>query len=92
MSAVYNGYHNDYRNRLPEDCTMTQFRLGNLVRHKSGGPIMMVDKEAPPFDVSEPSISCTWVEARQRKYARFRMGSLQAVYADGTSRDYSKEK
>jgi uncharacterized protein YodC (DUF2158 family) len=67
-------------------------RPGNLVRHKSGGPIMMVDREVPSLDAIEPSVSCTWVEDRQHRFAFFKIGTLQTVHADGAPRDYNESK
>jgi hypothetical protein len=37
-------------------------------------------------------VSCVWVENRQKQATSFDAQSLQTVYADGTPRDYSKEK
>jgi uncharacterized protein YodC (DUF2158 family) len=72
-----------------------RFRVGNLVKHKSGGPIMMIDL-APPEDIwlldpSNHPCGCIWVEDRARKFATFGSGHLQAVYADGSPRDYDQE-
>jgi len=65
------------------------FRDGNLVKHKSGGPIMMVER-APPERLRNWGdwISCVWVEDGQRNVKLFYSGELQAVYADGTPRNY----
>ncbi len=62
-------------------------RLGNLVRHKSGGPIMVVDREVFRSPL-EPLISCVWVEARQRHHASFKEGTLKQCMAT----DYRSEK
>ena len=70
-------------------------RPGNLVRHKSGGPIMMIDdrewmggSRGPP----DPQHQCTWVENGTKKAAMFQESQLQCVYADGTPRDYDEER
>jgi uncharacterized protein YodC (DUF2158 family) len=69
-------------------------RPGNLVRHKSGGPIMMVDT-APPESMWLPNPDfecwCVWVEDRVRKAGVFRFSHLQTVYADGSPRNYDEE-
>jgi uncharacterized protein YodC (DUF2158 family) len=62
------------------------FRLGDFVRHKSGGPIMVVDREVSRSPI-EPTISCVWTEAGERHYASFKEAELQPVYGDGTPRD-----
>ena len=67
------------------------FRLGNLVRHRSGGPIMVVDQEAFRASI-EPKIHCVWIEAGERRHASFREGEVQAVHGDGTPKDYSSEE
>jgi uncharacterized protein YodC (DUF2158 family) len=70
-------------------------RPGNLVRHKSGGPIMMIDDRESiggwrgPDD---PQHQCTWVENGTKKAATFRASQLQSVCADGTPRNYDNEK
>jgi uncharacterized protein YodC (DUF2158 family) len=67
------------------------FRAGNLVRHLSGGPIMMIDGvyQHRWFDV--PTLSCVWVEDGERRASRFTGDLVQTVFADGSPRDYSKE-
>jgi uncharacterized protein YodC (DUF2158 family) len=64
---------------------MHAFRAGNLVRHRSGGPIMMVER------VGWGSITCIWVENCEQKYGKFHEGTVLAVYADGSTRDYNSE-
>jgi uncharacterized protein YodC (DUF2158 family) len=64
---------------------------GNLVRHLSGGPIMMIEKPSS-WTIFEPRYSCVWVENGRPQYGHFHLGSLQTVYADGTPRDYTKEE
>jgi len=63
-----------------------RLRPGNLVRHRSGGPIMIVDREVPHSSL-EPFVSCFWVEAGQRNAASFKEDSLQVVNGDGSPRD-----
>lgn len=68
---------------------MPEIRVGNLVRHKSGGPIMLVssllrDWGRPPF------AECVWVEDGKRRYNKFQLDSLQTVYADGSQRNYAE--
>jgi hypothetical protein len=71
-----------------------RLRSGNLVRHKSGGPIVMVDL-APPESLwlIDPDFECwcIWVEDRVRKSAGHRASHLQPVYADGSPRNYDDE-
>jgi uncharacterized protein YodC (DUF2158 family) len=71
-------------------------RPGNLVRHKSGGPIMMVDDlisreqfERNSFLRDAPH-DCTWLEDGIKKIGSFRPSELQCVYADGTPRSYDE--
>jgi hypothetical protein len=69
-------------------------RPGNLVRHKSGGPIMMVD--VAPFEgmgmlPPDPECWCVWVEDRVKKGGIFRVSHLETVYADGSPRNYEHE-
>jgi uncharacterized protein YodC (DUF2158 family) len=70
-------------------------RPGNLVRHKSGGPIMMIDGVTPEgmwlLDPRDYWCSCVWVEDRVRKGGTFRSSHLQTVYADGSPRNYDEE-
>jgi len=69
-----------------------RLRPGNLVRHKSGGPIMMIEKAWPEhlwlFNRSNYPCDCIWVEGRIRKAATFPALDLQAVHADGSPRSY----
>jgi uncharacterized protein YodC (DUF2158 family) len=75
---------------------LMQLRIGNLVRHKSGGPIMMIDL-TPPENIwllrqrSDYPLGCVWTEAGKRKFAAFRPSDLQPVYADGSPRNYDNE-
>ena len=69
------------------------FRVGNLVRHLSGGPIMMIDGVSQYnrfFDV--PKLSCVWVEDGERRAGYFMGDMVQTVFADGSPRDYSDEQ
>jgi len=68
-----------------------QLRLGNLVRHKSGGPIMIVDFVSPHEEGADPQIGCYWIENGARKSAYLRLWTLQAVHADGSPRNYDDE-
>ncbi|EJN11542.1 putative small protein (DUF2158) [Bradyrhizobium sp. YR681] len=76
--------------RQREDLIAMQLRPGNLVKHRSGGPIMVVDREVS-HSSNEPLVSCSWVEAGQRHSASFKEDSLQAVNGDGSPRDYEAE-
>jgi uncharacterized protein YodC (DUF2158 family) len=71
-----------------------RLRTGNLVRHKSGGPIMMIDM-VPPEGIwllnPDFECGCVWMEDRARKSAVYRISHLQAVYADGSPRNFDKE-
>jgi uncharacterized protein YodC (DUF2158 family) len=67
-------------------------RIGNLVRHKSGGPIMMVDTEPQDSIVGPVPFHCTRVEDGHKKSQRFWPQVLQLVYADGTPRSYDSEQ
>lgn len=69
-------------------------RPGNLVRHKSGGPIMMIDDLASiegMWGSYDADHQCTWVENGIRKFGTFRASQLQCVYLDGTPRNYDEE-
>jgi uncharacterized protein YodC (DUF2158 family) len=71
-------------------------RPGNLVRHKSGGPIMMIDdavslEEGPGF-VDDPYHQCAWVEAGTKRFGTFRASQLQWVHVDGTPRNRDEEQ
>ena len=71
-------------------------RPGNLVKHKSGGPIMMIEI-APPegmwlVNPTDFECYCVWVEDRVRKGGVFRLSHLQPVYADGSPRNYGEER
>ena len=72
-------------------------RPGNLVRHKSGGPIMMVDDLIPreqfrgAFGFYDSHHDCTWLENGLKKTGSFRPSELKCVYADGTPRNYDEE-
>ncbi|MCK1401260.1 DUF2158 domain-containing protein [Bradyrhizobium sp. 4] len=66
------------------------FKLGDFVRHKSGGPIMVVDQEVFRSSI-EPTIRCAWIEAGKRHHASFKEGELQPVHGDGTPRGYRAE-
>ena len=65
-----------------------QLRVGDLVRHKSGGPIMMVDW-APAYPVQR-EVGCSWVEDGQKKAAYFDPAVLQTVYGDSSPRSDDK--
>ncbi|MCG2642446.1 MULTISPECIES: hypothetical protein [Bradyrhizobium] len=71
-------------------------RPGNLVRHKSGGPIMMIDDQVSIEGMwgsyDDPHHQCAWVENGIKKFGTFRASQLQCVYADGTPRNYDEEK
>jgi uncharacterized protein YodC (DUF2158 family) len=78
--------------RLIGNCM--RLRAGNLVRHKSGGPIMVIDMVLPEgVRVLDPDVpyGCSWTEDRGQKSAVFRASHLQAVYADGSPRNYDDE-
>jgi hypothetical protein len=72
-------------------------RPGNLVRHRSGGPIMMVDDLISREQFGSSSFfhdaphDCTWLENGIKKIGSFRPSELQCVYADGTPRNYDDE-
>lgn len=69
-------------------------RPGNLVRHRSGGPIMMVDdliSREGVWGIPDPTHDCTWLENGIKKIGSFRASELQSVYADGTPRNYDDE-
>lgn len=72
-------------------------RPGNLVRHKSGGPIMMIDDLTSRdqfkglWGIHDAPHDCTWHEKGVKKIGSFRPSELQSVYADGTPRNYDTE-
>jgi uncharacterized protein YodC (DUF2158 family) len=69
-------------------------RPGNLVRHKSCGPIMMIDDLIPReefktlWGLHDAPHDCTWLENGVKKTGSFRASELQCVYADETPRNY----
>jgi uncharacterized protein YodC (DUF2158 family) len=70
-------------------------RPGNLVRHKSGGPIMMIDdliSSEGIWGFYDAPHQCAWVEDGVKKFDNFRAPELQCVHADGTPRNYDAEK
>ena len=69
-----------------------QLRVGNLVRHKSGGPIMMVSRVLPRLPMMAFfKYECTWVEDNKKLVEEFDEKLLQTVYADGSPRNYDDE-
>jgi uncharacterized protein YodC (DUF2158 family) len=69
-------------------------RPGNLVRHRSGGPIMMMDdpiSREGMWGAHDAPHDCTWLENGVKKIGRFRASELQSVYADGTPRNCDDE-
>jgi uncharacterized protein YodC (DUF2158 family) len=72
-------------------------RSGNLVRHKSGGPIIVVDDVVSRERVGRSSFvrdarhDCTWLENGIKRVGSFRPSELQCVHADGTPRNYDEE-
>ena len=68
-----------------------ELRVGNLVRHKSGGPIMIVE-ELPWPGLGREMAKCVWVEDGQKKLEQLEVQLLQAVYTDGSPRNYDNEK
>jgi uncharacterized protein YodC (DUF2158 family) len=72
-------------------------RPGNLVRHKSGGPIMMVDdlisreQFKRSWGIHDARHDCTWIENGMKKFGSFRPSELLCVFADGTPRNYDGE-
>jgi uncharacterized protein YodC (DUF2158 family) len=70
-------------------------RPGNLVRHKSGGPIMMVDDSVSHkenrWGYNAGRHECTWLENGVKKIGGFHFSELQCVHADGTPRNYDDE-
>jgi uncharacterized protein YodC (DUF2158 family) len=49
-----------------------RLRPGNLVRHKTGGPIMMVTRTYPHHSMMwRIRYQCTWVEGNQKTVADF---------------------
>ena len=64
-------------------------RPGNLVRHKSGGPIMMVTMAYPRLPMMRHvKYECTWIDSQQKMVADFEEELLQPVYADGSARPF----
>ena len=61
------------------------FKAGNIVRLKSGGPKMTVDK------VNNSKISCVWFKDEHLKTAIFRKDTLELV-DEGEKRKSSKNK
>jgi len=61
------------------------FKAGNIVRLKSGGPKMTVDK------VNNSKISCVWFKEEHLKTAIFRKDTLELV-GEGEKHKSSKTK
>lgn len=73
------------------DGPMPEIRVGNLVRHKSGGPIMLVSNLPPPkWGRWTAFAECVWVEDGKRQINTFPLNILQTVYADGSQRNYAE--
>jgi uncharacterized protein YodC (DUF2158 family) len=67
-------------------------RPGNLVRHKSGGPIMLVTMAYPRLPMMRyVKYECTWIDNQQKMVADFEEELLQPVYADGSPRTYTEK-
>ncbi len=67
---------------------MIEFRIGNLVKHKLGGPIMVINGTSKGAPGKFALYTCTWVEDGQKKQEILSGQLLQHVYADGSPRDY----
>jgi uncharacterized protein YodC (DUF2158 family) len=78
------------RNLPPRSTEVREIRAGNLVRHKSGGPIMMVEAVRKADMMTSAFAECVWVENNQRRHNKFHLDAIQVVYADGSPRDYSE--
>lgn len=72
-----------------------RLKPGNLVTHKSGCPIMLIDRVWPEhlwlMNRSDYPCDCTWVEDRVPRAATFLATQLRPVYADGSPRSYDEE-
>ena len=55
------------------------FKVGDLVRLKTGGPDMIVEG----VDPRSPDVICTWVAEEVRRHGRFKALLLQKVDAPG---------
>ena len=66
-----------------------EVRVGNLARHKSGGPIMLID--CVHQSVGGNWVGCVWVENGERRSSQFKFDDLDLVSADGSPRNYATE-
>jgi hypothetical protein len=61
-------------------------------RHLEPPVVVKFDPRGPVGFPEFPTLcGCVWVEDRLQKFATFRTSQLQAVYADGTLRNYDNE-
>lgn len=54
----------------------TQFKKGDLVRLKSGGPDMTIDELYPPRIGNDASARCVWFAGKKHEFARFDLATL----------------
>jgi uncharacterized protein YodC (DUF2158 family) len=60
-----------------------QFKPGDLVELKSGGPVMTIEK--PNFDIYEVwegTYSCSWFAGDKHQHNRFAQAALRPAKAD----------
>lgn len=60
---------------------MAEFRVGDIVRLKSGGPQMTVAKNIPNAS-DGPSVNCVWFVGDEPKEKWFVIGSVEPVIKD----------
>jgi uncharacterized protein YodC (DUF2158 family) len=60
----------------------TQFKIGDTVRLKSGGPLMTIEKITPQRSIDghpfEPSVNCIWFEGPKKATGNFHPNTLVA--------------
>jgi uncharacterized protein YodC (DUF2158 family) len=69
-----------------------EFKLGNLVRHKPGSPVMMIDGSFCSGKMVDALVDCVWMEDKAKRSVSFPFSELNLVFADGTPRDHAAEE
>ena len=62
---------------------MEEFKVGEVVQLRSGGPEMTIVRESDPSG-GKKSYVCTWFKNDEPKYNTFPAGTLQKVDHSGT--------
>ncbi len=59
---------------------MSNFKVGNVVKLKSGGPIMVIQRMYP--DSTPPEAKCKWFDESTQKEGDFALESLIHIEAE----------